>query len=145
MKKQTTGLLLIGVALLIIVAISLAYQTSAVPHSSCKMAYARVEGMEGSSFIQTDDSDPTDSISWLDEEKKGNGKKDAVKVEGFELHPASVGDSAPIDYFSTLPSGNCGPSIYTTARGYLCLDDKAMRLLKTRGGNITSGESQIGV
>ncbi len=151
MKKQTMGLTIIGVALIVVIIFSLAYQTTIKPHHSCKMAFSNIEGLDGAPFNGGEEADPTDSISWLEQDEKDKQKKEkfsnagAVKVEGFELHPASVGDYQPIDYFSSLKAGDCAPSGYTKISGNLCLDDKAIKLLKTRGGNMSSGESQIGV
>lgn len=157
MKKQTLGLVIVGVALVIVVFLSLAFQSSVSPHNSCKMAFSNIEGMESSFFDEkmsgAEEADPTDSISWLEKEEKKkqeNAKKEGLennpkKVEGFSLHPASVGDYQPIDYFSSLKAGDCKASGYTKNSGNLCLDERAMQLLRTRGGNMTSGEAQIGV
>jgi hypothetical protein len=148
MKKQTLGLVIVGVALIIVVVMSLAFQLSVSPHNSCKMKYSAVEGMEGAPFDGVaggEEADPTDSISWLEKEDKKK-QENAKKVEGFSLHPASVGDYQPLDYFSSLKgSFDCKATGYTTNSGNLCLDDRAMQLLRTRGGNMSSGEAQIGV
>lgn len=74
-----------------------------------------------------------------------DAKKDAKKVEGFGLMPAPYGVEAPIDRFSALKSEKtCTSSPYSTSTGYLCMDKETERLLKTRGGNISGGDSQIG-
>ena len=80
-------------------------------------------------------------------EGSGNtAAKPAVKVEGFEgLHSAPFGADKTIDTFSQVPgSATCTPSTYSNSLGYLCLDDKATKLLLTRGGNASGLPSQIG-
>lgn len=73
--------------------------------------------------------------------KEGNCKK----VEGFGLMPAPYTDEVPIDRFSALKSSKvCKGSSYSTSTGYICMDDEATKLLTTRGGNISGGDSQIG-
>lgn len=75
------------------------------------------------------------------ESKKENGCK---KVEGFGLMPAPYGVEAPIDRFSALKSSKtCAGSQYSTSTGYICMDKEAEKLLSTRGGNISGGDSQI--
>jgi len=51
-----------------------------------------------------------------------------------------------LDYFSQLSSGiKCNTSPFSNSKGYICLDAKAIHLLKTRGGNMADKEdSQIG-
>jgi len=72
-------------------------------------------------------------------------KKKCSKVEGFGLMPAPYGSEAPLDRFSALKSSKtCEGSPYSTSSGYLCLDKETEKLLKTRGGNISGGDSQIG-
>lgn len=72
-------------------------------------------------------------------------KKEPKKVEGFGLMPAPYGVEAPIDRFSALKSEKtCAGSQYSTSTGYLCMDKETERLLRTRGGNISGGDSQIG-
>jgi len=76
-----------------------------------------------------------------EEKKEGNCKK----VEGFGLMPAPYGVEQPIDRFAALKSSKtCEGSPYSTSTGYLCMDEEAKKLLSTRGGNISGGDSQIG-
>jgi len=78
-------------------------------------------------------------------EKEEKKEKDAKQVEGFGLMPAPYGVEAPIDRFSALKSDKtCAGSPYSTSTGYLCMDKEAEKLLRTRGGNISGGDSQIG-
>lgn len=78
-------------------------------------------------------------------EEKKKEEEPPKKVEGFGLMPAPYGKEVPIDRFSSLKSDkSCTPSPYSTSTGFLCMDKDTERLLRTRGGNITSGDSQIG-
>jgi hypothetical protein len=72
----------------------------------------------------------------------------ASKKETFEnLLQASSSYNSPspsIDFMSQLPSSGSCVSTYSNSMGYICLDKKAVNLLTTRGGNMSTGESQIG-
>lgn len=77
--------------------------------------------------------------------EEGDKKKKCSKVEGFGLMPAPYGAETPIDRFSALKSSKtCEGSPYSTSSGYLCLDKETEKLLMTRGGNMSGGDSQIG-
>ena len=70
-------------------------------------------------------------------------------AEGFTTNSTSdYGSSSDkIDIFSGTPGSlDCGPnsSNLTNSMGGLCLTKTQTNLLKTRGGNATGGESQIG-
>ena len=68
--------------------------------------------------------------------------------EGFVgLESAPFGGDGPIDRFSGTPGKLECDSIssgLTNSRGGLCLDDNQQKLLRTRGGNATGGDFQIG-
>jgi hypothetical protein len=82
------------------------------------------------------------TIAGVGDEKK---KEDLSKVEGFGLMPAPYGKETPIDRFSSLKSDKkCTGSQYSTSTGYICMDKETEKLLTTRGGNISGGDSQIG-
>jgi hypothetical protein len=70
----------------------------------------------------------------------------AKKVEGFQgLQSSPYSDEKPIDIFSqSAGSAECQASGYTNSKGNLCLDDNQMKMLMTRGGNLTGADSQIG-
>lgn len=74
------------------------------------------------------------------------GKKG--RRDGFEtLSEASSSYNSPspsLDFMSELPSSGSCVSTYSNSRGYICLDKKAIQLLTTRGGNMSTGEAQIG-
>jgi hypothetical protein len=71
------------------------------------------------------------------------------KKEGFVgLEGALYNTDKPIDIFSGVPGSiNCDgiSSGLSNSKGGLCLNDKQQNLLRTRGGNSTGGDSQIGV
>ena len=70
------------------------------------------------------------------------------KKEGFVgLESSSFGDNTPIDKFSgTKGSIECDgkSSGLHNSKGGLCLNDDQTKLLRTRGGNASGGDSQIG-
>lgn len=72
-----------------------------------------------------------------------NNKKEAFT----DLDGAAYGNNAPIDKFSgTKGSIDCDiiSSGLSNSKGGLCLSDSQQQLLRTRGGNATGGDSQIG-
>lgn len=83
-------------------------------------------------------------VSTISGDKKEEKRGGCKKVEGFGLMPAPYGDEAPIDRFSALKSSKtCAGSPYSTSTGYVCMDKEAEKLLTTRGGNISGGDSQM--
>lgn len=78
----------------------------------------------------------------------GKPPVNTVPVSGFTtLLEASSSYNVPIsslDFMSELPSSGSCVSTYSNSRGYICLDKKAVQLLTTRGGNMSTGEAQIG-
>jgi len=80
--------------------------------------------------------------------KQREGMTKNTKKEGFTgLDGAKYGNDAPIDKFSgTKGSAACDgiSSGLTNSKGGLCLSDSQQQLLRTRGGNATGGDSQIG-
>ena len=75
-----------------------------------------------------------------------NPKQSCVRTVGG-LH-CNGGDDATvgkIDRFYGLPSdSSCAGSSLTKGNGNICLDDSTHKLLTSRGGNVTWGDSQIG-
>lgn len=67
------------------------------------------------------------------------------KVEGFQgLQTTPLGPSEKLDIFSDFEGKmSCTPSSYSNSKGYLCMDEKATKLLLTRGGNATGKPSEI--
>jgi hypothetical protein len=68
------------------------------------------------------------------------------KTEGFEgLQSSPLNSSEKLDIFSDFQgSSTCASYGLGNSKGYLCLDDKATKLLLTRGGNASGNPSQIG-
>jgi hypothetical protein len=74
-------------------------------------------------------------------------KKEPKMVEGFALQPAPFNDNAILDRYGNTPSGpQCfGQSGgYSNSLGPLCFSQEDVRLLSTRGGNISGSDSTIG-
>lgn len=118
---KNTTILFFGIALFIILVISLFSSTVVVPYSKDTL-FSIQYPYEGF----TDD-------------KKKEMSAAVKKVEGFEgLQSSPLGDEKPLDLYSKLSSGTtCEPGPYSNSTGYLCLDKKAKDLLMTRGGNQT--------
>jgi hypothetical protein len=77
-----------------------------------------------------------------------NGSKDPKKVEGFALQPSPFGDSKVLDRYSQTQSDpQCfgKSSGYSNSLGALCFSKEDVRLLSTRGGNISGTDSTIGL
>jgi outer membrane biosynthesis protein TonB len=70
------------------------------------------------------------------------------KVEGFQgLQPSPYVSETPIDPFGQTPGSlecDSRSSGLHNSRGGLCLTKEQLNLLKTRGGNSTGGDFQIG-
>jgi hypothetical protein len=90
--------------------------------------------------------------SMYDRTHDGMSKKN-TKKEGFEgelpnLRPEKLNaDEKKLDIFSQVEgkiSCDNGSSQLHNSRGGLCLTDDIQKLLKTRGGNATGGDFQIG-
>lgn len=61
---------------------------------------------------------------------------DEVRVEGFGLQSSPYKEEILLDRFSQdAGSLSCDATPYSNSKGYLCMDDVQIRLLKTRGGN----------
>ncbi len=79
--------------------------------------------------------------------QKPKAESEKVMVEGFALQPSPLNDSEPIDRYSKATSSpNCfGKSGgYSNSTGPLCLTGDDLKLLSTRGGNVTGTDSTIG-
>ena len=70
-----------------------------------------------------------------------------TKVEGFALQPSPYSASDMIDRYGKTPSesGCFGKSMgYSRSTGPLCFSDEDLKLLTTRGGNMSGRDSVIG-
>lgn len=152
--------LLLGFILFIVILISLSTASSPVPYSSESLfpkyySYEGLTPMQGGLVPETGVS-TTRKRSAEGQQNMDNAKQQlelppmantlGVKTEGFQgLLSSPYGVDAPIDVFSQYKGDNkCTPTAYSNSKGYLCLDEKGLNLLKTRGGNQTTGSSQIG-
>ena len=136
--------------IILIVLILLTMTNSCVtfkPHYSSMMNYSTFEtfrqrdgmsGLGGSTVKQ-----PANSGSLFSEMTTPSYSK-----EGFVgLEPSVYGTDKPIDRFSGTPgSVSCDKisSGLSNSKGGLCLTDEQTKLLRTRGGNASGGDSQIG-
>lgn len=137
--KLNTQLLILGAVLFFVILIALYAGTGPIPYSKDSL-FSKEYPYEGMENI----NEPTPEMKViLDKIGVKTGEK---KVEGFSgLLSSPYGEDKSLDMFSQLSSGkSCAPSPYSNSQGYLCLDGNASRLLQTRGGNATGGDSKIG-
>ena len=81
-------------------------------------------------------------------EPKGDSNKKVQRIWGFDglFGSAELSDNS-LDIYSLAKSDlACGnrSSGLSNSRGYLCLDENQTKMLTTRGGNMSSGDAQIG-
>jgi hypothetical protein len=87
-------------------------------------------------------------FSWMNS-LTGNSKptNTVAKVEGFALQPSPLNEPAMLDRFGKTPSDkSCFGKSMGLSRdgGPLCFNEDDLRLLTTRGGNASGGDSAIG-
>jgi hypothetical protein len=68
-----------------------------------------------------------------------------AKIEGFQgLQTAPYAEEKPIDIYSqTKGDMECPANPYSNSKGYLCMNEGEINLLKTRGGNQSVNFSNI--
>ena len=139
--KIRFNLLIISAILLIV--ILLATSHSYIPYSKDSL-FSKQFNYEGmGSIADTASSFQVDSE--LLHKKKAVKKDDKEKVEGFKgLQTSPISDFVPIDRLGQLTANTKCSSIYSSSTGMVCLDESTKKLLETRGGNSSSGESEIG-
>ena len=107
------------------------------------------EGFQGLQFSEYHggEEQPSEEQPQEQPQEEENPMTSSVPVEGFQgLQATPYTDPVAIDIYSEAKGNvSCEASTYSNSKGYLCLDEKQKFLLKTRGGNSTGGESQIGV
>lgn len=148
MTKQF--LIAVGCVLALILIISLT-TTTVLPYSSDSL-FSNEYAYEGMSIDKTRKSgDVTKSKDQITNTKPPSVALPSLRRrrrDGFEtLSEASSSYNVPspsLDFMSELPSSGSCVSTYSNSRGYICLDKKAVQLLTTRGGNMSTGEAQIG-
>ena len=85
--------------------------------------------------------------SWIPSVQGISNSATSVKVEGFSLQPAPFNAPELIDRYGKTPGQpNCfGKSMgYSRSTGPLCFNDEDLKLLTTRGGNVSGRDSVIG-
>lgn len=94
-------------------------------------------------------TEPKKDESKKEEPNKDESKKEEPKkVEGFQgLQPSPYENEKTIDPFGQTPGSlecDARSSGLHNSKGGLCLTKEQLNLLKTRGGNSTGGDFQIG-
>jgi hypothetical protein len=85
--------------------------------------------------------------SWIPYGQNISNTATRVKVEGFSLQPAPFNAPELIDRYGKTPGkSDCfGKSMgYSRSTGPLCFNDEDLKLLTTRGGNVSGSDSTIG-
>jgi len=169
--KITTQLVILAVVLVIVIMLSLSYFAVEVMPYSPSTIFSKqfvYEGMENDSDNKKTESSETDKpkpktddeklaeelAKLMEESKKSESKKDESKkeepkkVEGFQgLQPSPYENEKTIDPFGQTPGSlecDARSSGLHNSKGGLCLTKEQLNLLKTRGGNSTGGDFQIG-
>jgi len=172
--KITTQLVILAVVLLIVIMLSLSYfAVEVMPYSpsaifSKQFIYEGMEGDDKKDSTETDKTKPKSDdaklaeelVKIMEESKKSEPKKEeelkkdeakkeeAKKVEGFQgLQPSPYVNEQNIDPFGQTPGSlecDARSSGLHNSKGGLCLTKEQLNLLKTRGGNSTGGDFQIG-
>jgi hypothetical protein len=171
--KITTQLVILAVVLLIVIMLSLSYfAVEVMPYSpsaifSKQFVYEGMEGDDKKDSTETDKTKPKSDDAKLaeelvkimeeskksqppkkDEEPKKDDKEAPKKVEGFQgLQPSPYVNEQNIDPFGQTPGSlecDARSSGLHNSKGGLCLTKEQLNLLKTRGGNSTGGDFQIG-
>jgi hypothetical protein len=159
MKVKAIHIVLVVILTLIVVLFSTS--SSIVPYSKDTL-FSHMYKYEGMSTISADvqenhkkEEQPqpqsvfqkiTGMLSGNQENAKAPepGKK---MVEGFALQPSPLDSSEAIDRYSKVsasPSCFGKSSGYSNSMGPLCISGEELRLLSTRGGNVTGTDSVIG-
>ena len=85
--------------------------------------------------------------SWIPSVGDITKTSSVMQVEGFSLQPAPFNAPELIDRYGKTPGepGCFGKSMgYSRSTGPLCFNDEDLKLLTTRGGNVTGRDSTIG-
>jgi hypothetical protein len=130
------GLLIVATVLLIMIILSLGTSCyNYMPHYRTTMQLYPYEPFTQNQYPTTGGNVSGNSLSVT-----------SLKVEGFEgLQSSPFTKEIPIDTISHAVGNNQCQSVgYYNSKGNLCLDDAQILLLRTRGGNASGGESQIG-
>jgi len=150
--KLSIGFYIAIVILCIVLALSLSTTHNVSPYSSNSMFLnqTKFEGFHGlrpvnySTYPNNLAIDAKDRFLIADT----SAEKTAQRVWGLDglFGPYDANDNTLDIYSNTKSSLTCAntSSGLSNSTGYLCLDDKQINLLKTRGGNQTGCPCQIG-
>jgi hypothetical protein len=172
--KITTQLVILAGVLLIVIMLSLSYfAVEVIPYSpsaifSKQFVYEGMEDNEKKESTETDKPKPKSDDEKLaqelaklmeeskkseapkkdEEPMKEESKETPKKVEGFQgLQASPYVNETTIDPFGQTPGSlecDARSSGLHNSKGGLCLTKEQLNLLKTRGGNSTGGDFQIG-
>jgi len=146
MKSNTSVTVIFILAIFFVISISTAMGSTYVPFQfgSSKLHQYPYEGFR--SRLEYTTYPRNTPIDLMDNRSITEAKMDKVKVRGFDgLLPSPNSNDNNIDTYSQAPSTNtCKSYGYTNSTGFLCLNDEQIKLLTTRGGNMSTGDSYIG-
>lgn len=150
MTKLSVGFYLAIVILCIVLAMTLSTSYNVVPYSSNPMQHASFEGFRSvkpvnySTYPDNKVIDMKDRFLIADT----SAEKTAQRVWGFDglYGPFQVNDPKLDMFANTKSSLTCAnnSSGLSDSTGYLCLDEKQINMLRTRGQNQTGCGSYIG-
>jgi hypothetical protein len=151
--KFRLDFIIAAVVLVVIVIVSISSSVvDVVPYNSNPMhayQFSR-EGFSGLNYssIEGDKATPlsignaplgyTDfSVSGVTTSAPNSSIATTAKIEGFEgLQSAAYSEEKPIDIYSQAKGTmECAPNPYSNSKGYLCMSEGELNLLRTRGGN----------
>jgi hypothetical protein len=150
MTKLSVGFYLAIVILCIVLVMTLSTSYNVVPFSPNSLNQSSFEGFRSlkpvnySTYPDNKVIDMKDRFLIADT----SAEKTAQRVWGFDgLYGPFQTNDATLDMFAnTKSSMSCGNSSsgLSDSTGYLCLDEKQINMLRTRGQNQTGGGSYIG-
>lgn len=138
--KVSFSYILVGIVFLVVILMSL--------HCSCSKVSPYYKDNIFSHQFSYEGFGPLSPGEFISQPTSGNlvALNGNVKVEGFEgLQSSPYTAEVPIDIYSeAVGNVKCEANPYSNSKGYLCLDNTQKLLLKTRGGNSSGKDSQIG-
>ena len=145
--KISTFTILISLALLIVIIMSLSSSCSVLPYriESKTLPESPYEGFRSIiEYTTYPNNESIDSYKSKDIEKSEDGG--LRRLKGFDgLVPSPNSNEQPLDIYSQATSSpTCKSYGYMNSRGFLCLDNEQIRLLRSRGGNASGDDATIG-
>jgi len=146
--KVSFQLVVLIAAFLVVMFISMGWGCSSfVPysHNSSTLPEYKYEGFSSIEYTTYPNNASVDSYLSHDI-VSGPATGPAVKVHGYDgLLPSPASTDASIDIFSQAKGDNtCKSYGYMNSTGFLCMTPDQVKLLTTRGGNMSSGDAVIG-